>query len=131
MTAKNFFLYVVVIDFAFGLGLLFVPQIIVDMYALEKGMDLGSFDALARGYGTLLTATGVGAYWVRNAAPSVGRQGLFIIGLVGSILVAILHIWAMQKGFENGMAWSIVLFSTIAAAWAGLLLSKEKGMSLE
>ena len=131
MTAKNFFYYVIIIDLMFGLGLLIAPQMVVDMYAAQKGIMLGTFDVLARGYGTLLTTLGIGAYWARNAGPSVGRQALFIIGMVSGILASILHIWAIQSGVENSMAWSIVFFTAIAAVWAGLLLSKEKDLNLQ
>ena len=126
MTPKNLFIFSSVILLAFGLPLLFAPQAISDMYAVDKSALSGIALHVYRVYGALLIAFGIGGFASLKAGPSYARRGLLLIIVVNAFLLLILHILAIKNGVENSLAWSIVLISAVITVWAGLLLSKEK-----
>ena len=126
MTPKNLFILASIVAFAFGLPLLFAPQGIVDMYAVDKSALPGVALHVCRAYGALLFAFGIGGFASLKAEPSYARRALLLITVVNAFLVLILHIFAIKNGVENSLAWLIVLISVVITVWAGLLLSKEK-----
>jgi hypothetical protein len=46
MTAKNFFLCQTILNISFGLGLLLTPQMLVDMYVVQKTDVTDMFDVV-------------------------------------------------------------------------------------
>ena len=131
MTAKNLFLYQTILNLSFGIGLLFVPQMMINMYGVQKVDISGSFDIVARGYGTALIGFGITAYLMRNAKASLARYAFLVATCVAGGLLTILHIRAILRGDENSLGWLIVLLLVIVTAWSGMLLSKEKTDVLE
>jgi hypothetical protein len=126
MTAKNFFTFQGIMNMAFGLGLMLVPQMMVDTYGTTKSIVTDVFDIIARGYGTLLFGLGITAFLMRNAQPSLARYAYLAGTVIACILVTTIHIKAILDGTENSMAWLTVLITGSIGVWSGLLLSKEK-----
>jgi hypothetical protein len=126
MTVKNLFIFSSLVAFAFGLPLLFVPQTIIDLYAVDKSALTGIALHVSRAYGALLTAFGIGGLMSLNANVSHGRRGLLIITAVNGALAMILNILAITNGVENNLAWLTVVTLIVITAWSSLLLSKEK-----
>jgi uncharacterized membrane protein len=131
MTAKNFFIYQTLLNLGFGLGLLFVPQMMLDTYGGQKVDVTGAFEIVARGYGTGLIGLGIAAYLMRNAKASLARYAFLVATCVTGVLVTIVHIRAILRGDENSLGWVTVLLLVIVIAWSGMLLSKEKTDVLE
>ncbi len=126
MTTKNFFIYQFLLNASFGIGLLLMPQMMVDMYGTDKTPVTGSFEVVARAYGSLLTVFGIFGWTMRPSEPSLIRYNFFLITLLAGVLALIIHIRAMLQGVENSMVWVIILSVGLLTVWSGLLLSKEK-----
>jgi hypothetical protein len=131
MTAKNFFLCQALLNTSFGLGLLFMPQMLVDMYGAQKSDVSGTFDLIARSYGTLLTSLGIMAFLMRDAKPSLARYVYLLGTSLAGLLVTVVHLKAIFQGVENNLAWIIVLSTSLIMFWSGLLVSKEDRKVLE
>ncbi len=130
MTTKNFFTYQALLNISFGLGLLFLPQMMVDMYLVQKGDMSAALDFLARSYGTALTGLGLMAYMIRDSQASLARY-VFLLGtMVTGILVTCVHVRAIFQGVENNMAWGTVILLLIVTAWSGWLVSQEDPKTL-
>ena len=126
MTTKNLFIVSSLVALAFGLPLLFAPQAIIDVYAVDKATLTGITIHVSRCYGAILTAFGIAGLMSMNAGPSYGRRGLLIVTAINAALAMILNILAIMNGVENSVAWLTVVTLVVITAWAGLLLSKEK-----
>ena len=126
MTVKNLFIFSSVIAFAFGLPLLFAPQAIADMYAVDKSTLSGITLHVSRAYGALLIAFGTGGFASLKAVPSYARRALLLITVVNAALTSILNILAIKNGVVNNLTWLTVVILIVITVWAGLLLSKEK-----
>lgn len=131
MTTKNFFICQALLNASFGLGLLLMPQTLVDMYGTQKSDVSGAFDLVARSYGTLLTSLGIMAYLMRNTKPSLARYFYLLGTSIAGLLVTGVHLKAILQGVENNLAWLIVLSTSIIMVWSGLLVSKEDRKTLE
>jgi hypothetical protein len=131
MTVKNLFIFSSVVALAFGLPLLFAPQAIIDMYAIDKSALSGIDVHVSRSFGGLLTAFSIAGFMSYNAEPSYGRRGLLIITVVNAGISTILNILAIMNGVQNSLAWLTVVAVAVIAVWAGLLLSKEKVADLK
>lgn len=131
MTAKNFFIYQSILNVSFGIGLLFIPQIMIDTYSIHKLDVTDTFDMVARSYGTALTGLGIAAYLMRDAKPSLARYAFLLATCVTGVLVTIVHLKAIFQGVENNMAWLTVLLLVVVTVWSGLLVSKEDRKVLE
>ena len=125
MTTKNYFIYQSLLNASFGIGLLLMPQMMIDTYAVNKTAVTDAFDFVARSYGTALMGLGVAAYLMRNAQPSLARYAFLLATCVTGVLVTIIHLRAIFQGVQNNMAWLTVLLLVVVTAWSGLLVSKE------
>jgi hypothetical protein len=131
MTAKNFFICQAILNIGFGLGLLFAPQMLADMYGSQKMDVTGIFDIIARSYGTLLTSLGITAFLMRDAKPSIARYYYLLGTALAGFLVSVVHLRGIFQGVENSMAWLVVLSTSIITVWSGFLVSIENRKFLE
>lgn len=131
MTTKNFFTYQTLLNFGFGLGLFFFPQMMLDTYGGQKTDVGGTFEIVARGYGTALIGLGIAGFLMRNAGASLARYAFLVATCVSAVLVTGVHIRALLRGDENSLGWLTVVLLGIIVAWSGLLLSKEDRKVLE
>jgi hypothetical protein len=129
MTVRNLFIFNAIICILFALPLIFAPQILADMYTVEKTIIDGGIAVIVRAYGSLMLALGIALWFSRNAKPSIGRRGLLILILVANIPLVINYLHGILTGIEKNEAWGIVILTTVLAAWAGLLLSKEVNLT--
>jgi hypothetical protein len=125
MTAKNFFICQAILNISFGLGLLLTPQMLIDMYGVQKSDVSGMFDVACRSYGTLLTSLGITAFLMRDSKPSLARYYYLFGTCIAGFLVTIVHLKAIFQGVESNMAWLVVLSTSLIMVWSGLLVSKE------
>ena len=125
MTAKNFFIFQALVSLVYGLQLLFVPSMLVAVFTSQTIDMSGVLDVISRGYGTLLTAVGIGCWTAREAGASLARRSMLLMLAIVDTLVTIVHIRAIIQGSENALGWTTVLIAAVLAAWGGLLLSKE------
>lgn len=131
MTTKNFFTYQTLLNFGFGLGLFFFPQIMLDTYGGQKTDVGGTFEIVARGYGTALIGLGIAGFLMRNAGASLARYAFLVATCVSAVLVTMVHIRALLRGDENSLGWITVALLGIIVAWSGMLISKEDRKVLE
>ena len=131
MTTKNFFTFQTLLNFGFGLGLFFFPQMMVDTYGGQKTDVGGTFEIVARGYGTALIGLGIAGFLMRNAGASLARYAFLVATCVSAVLVTGVHIRALLRGDENSLGWITVVLLGIIVAWSGMLLSKEDRKVLE
>ena len=131
MTTKNFFTFQTLLNFGFGLGLFFFPQMMVDTYGGQKTDIGGTFEIVARGYGTALIGLGIAGFLMRNAGASLARYAFLVATCVSAVLVTMVHIRALLRGDENSLGWITVVLLGIIVAWSGLLISKEDRKVLE
>ncbi len=130
MTTKNFFTFQTILNFGFGLGLFFFPQMMVDTYGGQKTDVGGTFEIVARGYGTALIGLGIAGFLMRNAGASLARYAFLVATCVSAVLVTGVHIRALLRGDENSLGWLTVVLLGIIVAWSGLLVSKEDRKAL-
>lgn len=131
MTTKNFFTYQAILNLIFGIPLLFVPQMLTDMYGTPHTDTTGTVETLSRAYGTALIGLGVCAFMVRQAQPSLARNAFLFATFVSGLLTIIVHVRAINLGFENYTGWVTVLLLVVLVVWSGLLVSKEDRKVLE
>ena len=131
MTTKNFFTFQTLLNFGFGLGLFFFPQMMLDTYGGQKTDVGGTFEIVARGYGTALIGLGIAGFLMRNAGASLARYAFLVATCVSAVLVTGVHIRALLRGDENSLGWLTVVLLGIIVAWSGMLLSKEDRKVLE
>ena len=131
MTTKNFFTFQTLLNFGFGLGLFFFPQMMVDTYGGQKTDVGGTFEIVARGYGTALIGLGIAGFLMRNAGASLARYAFLVATCISAVLVTMVHIRALLRGDENSLGWITVLLLGIIVAWSGMLISKEDRKVLE
>lgn len=125
MTAKNFFYCQAILNISFGLGLLLTPQMLMDMYGVQKTDVSGMFDTVSRSYGTLLTSLGITAFMMLDSKPSLARYYYLFGTAIAGFLVTVVHLKAIFQGVENSMSWLIVLSTSLIMVWSGLLVSRE------
>jgi hypothetical protein len=131
MTAKNFFYCQALLNISFGLGLLLTPQMLMDMYSVQTSDVSGTFDVIARSYGTLLTSLGIMAFLMRDAKSSLGRYVYLLGTAIAGFLATVVHLKAILQGVENSLSWLVVLSTSIIMVWSGYLVSKEDRKTLE
>lgn len=131
MTTKNFFIYQTLLNFGFGPRLFFFPQMMLDTYGGQKTDVTGTFEIVARGYGTGLIGLGIAAFLMRDAKASLARYAFLVATCVSAVLVTMVHIRALLRGDENSLGWLTVLLLGIVIAWSGVLISKEDRKVLE
>ena len=131
MTTKNFFTYQSILNLAFGIALLFAPQMMLDTYGGEKIDLTGTIESVFRSYGTSLIGLGIAAYLMRKAKFSLAMYAFLVATCVSAILVIIIHIRAILQGDQNSLGWLTVLLVGIIAVWSGMLISKENRDILE
>ena len=125
MTTKNFFTFQTLLNFGFGLGLFFFPQMMLDTYGGQKTDVAGTFEIVARGYGTGLIGLGIAGFLMRNAGASLARYAFLVATCVSAVLVTMVHIRALLRGDENSLGWLTVVLLGIIVVWSGMLISKE------
>jgi Na+/phosphate symporter len=131
VTAKNFFYCQAILNISFGLGLLFTPQMLLDMYGAQTTNVSGMFDVIARSYGTLLTSLGITAFLMRDAKPSLARYVYLMGTAIAGFLITVVTLKAIFQGVENNLSWLVVLSTSIIMFWSGYLVSKEDKKTLE
>ncbi len=126
MNHKNLFLFNGIVCMFFGLGLMFVPEHILKIYAAEWSEAPNFALVTATGYGSLIFALGIALFSAIKATESYARRALLLIICLGNGLLVLIHGFATLKGMENSMGWTLVLLVGFLAIWGGLLLSREK-----
>ncbi len=130
MNPKMLFTFNSVICFLFSVPLMLSPQLLMDIYLVDKTETNPATFVLARGYGTLMFGLAIALWTAKNAAPSVARRSMLFMVAVANILLVIVHVHSYSTGVENIMSWTIVAMAVLLAGWAGMLLAKENNLDL-
>ena len=130
MNFKNLCITNGIVCLLFGLPLLLFPNAITDLYMVDGESLTKSGEVLSRLYGTILVGLGIALFVSIKAQESYGRRGLLTLITIANILAAITHTYSILQGLENSSAWSTVVLVVIFAVWGGMLLSKEKKLSV-
>ena len=131
MTLRNLFIFNTVINVLFGIPLLFIPKLLVDMYVVDAAQATSATFVISRAYGSLILALGVALWSARNAQASLGRRAIVQMVVVANAIVAVVYSYAVLAGVYNNMGWSIVAINLVLAVWGGSLLAKEMGLELQ
>ena len=102
----------------------------LDTYGGQKTDVGGTFEIVARGYGTALIGLGIAGLLMRNAGASLARYAFLVATCVSAVLVTMIHIRALLRGDENSLGWITVVLLGIIVAWSGMLISKEDRKTL-
>jgi hypothetical protein len=105
-----------IIAIGFGIPLLFFPQLMIDIYAVQKTEVTGILDLASRGYGSLLIALGIACFAIRNTQSVQVRRAFLLMLAISNPLTLIVHIRAIMQNTENSMGWGTVLCLGILTA---------------
>jgi len=112
MQAKPIFLLTTLVGLFFGISLMFVPDMILDLLGasyLQGGLTMGRHSA------SWILAGSVFAYLVRNVEHSDTRQSIFILYDIAFILMVVAEIYAYFIGAVNIMIWAIIALHVLFA----------------
>ncbi|WP_428656731.1 hypothetical protein [Runella sp.] len=130
MNPKMLFTFNAVVCFLFSVPLMLVPQMIMEIYLVDKtNVDPAAF-VLSRGYGSLMFGLAIALWTAKDAGPSVARRSILYMIAVANALLTVVHIYSYSIGAENSMALTIVALGVVLGGWAGMLLAKESGLKL-
>ncbi len=105
MQAKPVFLLTTIVGLFFGISLMFVPDMILDLLGasyLEGGLTMGRHSA------SWILAAAVFAFLVRNVEHSDTRQAIFILFDLAFILMVVAELFAYFTAVVSVMVWSII-----------------------
>ncbi len=124
MNTRNFFTIETILLFLFGLGLTFATDFMGRQYLTNPSWINEGAKLLAQGWGTMLLATGVACWYIRDAGDSLGGKVMLLLLLVSNLALIVIHTLAVLNGVETTLGWAQVLLSLGLAVWSGLLLQQ-------
>ncbi len=104
MNTRNLFTAIAVICLLFGLTLTFAPNYMGSQYLTNRAWVNPATMMVGQGYGSLLVATAIACWYMRNAGPSVGRKAMLLLLLVSNLALIVIHTLAALNGVETSMA---------------------------
>ncbi|MFW9975539.1 MAG: hypothetical protein ACFFDQ_09760 [Candidatus Thorarchaeota archaeon] len=105
MQAKPVFLLTTIVGLFFGITMMIVPSMILDLLGasyLDGGLTMGRHAA------SWILAAAVFAFLVRNAEHSDTRQAIFILFDLAFILMVVAELFAYFTAAVNIMMWAII-----------------------
>jgi hypothetical protein len=123
MNSKNLLTLQSVVAILFGLGLVFIPQQLLEPYLNNAG-DLNIVgQTVGSIYGAALMAIGVGCWIARNDTfPKSWIYGI----LVAHVINLYIYLSAYFHGTFTSIVWTSIILSGIIELWAGYLLFIKK-----
>ncbi len=112
MQAKPVFILTTIVGLFFGITMMIVPSIILDLLGasyLDGGLTMGRHAA------SWILAAAVFAFLVRNAEHSDTRQSIFILFDIAFILMVVAELFAYFTAAVNVMMWAIIALHVLFA----------------
>jgi hypothetical protein len=126
MTAKTVFTLHAIVCIIFSVQLIFMYDMMVQQYDVSPLPIGGGTIVAARSYGFLMLAVAIAFLYARNAAPSVGRKALLLLGILANIPLIFIYTHAVMANIEKPIGWGIVVICTVLAGTAGWAFFHEK-----
>ncbi|MCK4565898.1 MAG: hypothetical protein KAU48_01180 [Candidatus Thorarchaeota archaeon] len=105
MEAKPILLLTAVICLFFGISLLLVPEMILNMNGMST---LGNEAFAIQHTGCMVFATGILIFLIRNEEHSNIRQGIFLFMIIGLGLLTIVDIIGFFMAYGSVMMWMTI-----------------------
>jgi tellurite resistance protein TehA-like permease len=122
---NTLFLVYLIVEAIFGIGFLFVPDLVMDPMGLTLDETSTTF---ARMVGSLIISLPVLLFFARKSASSEFKRGvvycIFTYLLASTIILLITQI----KGLMNAMGWSVVILHLVFLFWFGYYLVNQGKM---
>ncbi|MEZ0609889.1 hypothetical protein ACAW74_15330 [Fibrella sp. WM1] len=125
MNIRNLFTLVAFICLLFGLGLIFTPQLMADLYLTDPTWLNPAAKLLAQGWGAMLLAEGTACWLLRNDGLSAGSRAMLWLLITSNVGFLLLHLNAIINGVEGPTAWLQILMAVIVGGWAALLVRQS------
>jgi hypothetical protein len=122
---NTLFLVYLIVEVIFGIGFLFVPDLMMGPMGVTLDETSTTF---ARLFGSLIISIPVLLFFVRKSASTEFRRGvvycIFTYLLVSTIILLITQL----KGLMNPMGWGIVILHFVFMIWFGYYLINQGKM---
>ncbi|TFF96284.1 hypothetical protein EU546_01725 [Candidatus Thorarchaeota archaeon] len=105
MKAKPVFLLNTIVGIIFGIGLMFVPEMLLDFLEVTY-LDGGP--AMARHTASWILAGALFAFLVRDEEHSSLRQSVFFTYALSYVLMTIVELYGYLMGMTNVLMWGII-----------------------
>jgi hypothetical protein len=123
MNLNSLFVVNFILALVFGLGLMFVPSTISDLYAAEL-TPAGAF--MGQLFGACLIGFAILSWFARGIAEFATRQVFAMMFLVGYVLAFVISLIAQTKGVLNNLGWvNVVAYALLALGFAYFRFTKK------
>jgi uncharacterized protein YjeT (DUF2065 family) len=129
MSVKNLFIATGIVTLFFGIMLMFFPEHLGKMVLTDPTMTANNI-ALARNYGVVLVAIGIGVLAARNSIPSAARRGYVIQITISGLVLAGYDIHDILSGVCKPAEWGVVVIVGILGLWGLAKLLQERSAAL-
>ncbi|MCU0377371.1 MAG: hypothetical protein MUC78_03845 [Bacteroidales bacterium] len=116
---NTLFLVYLIVEVIFGIGFLFVPDLMMSPMGVTLDEQSMTF---ARLLGTLIISIPVLMFFVRKSASTEFRRGVVSSVFTYLLLSTILLLITQLKGLMNSMGWGIVFLHMAFMLWFGYFL---------
>jgi hypothetical protein len=118
------FLVYLIVEAIFGIGFLFVPDLMMGPMGVTLDETSTTF---ARLFGTLIISIPVLLFFVRKSTSTEFRRGVVYCIFTYLLLSTILLLITQLKGLMNPLGWGIVILHFVFMLWFGYyLIYQEK-----
>jgi hypothetical protein len=118
------FLVYLIVEAIFGIGFLFVPDLMMGPMGVTLDETSTTF---ARLFGTLIISIPVLLFFVRKSTSTEFRRGVVYCIFTYLLLSTILLLITQLKGLMNPLGWGIVILHFVFMLWFGYyLINQEK-----
>jgi hypothetical protein len=118
------FLVYLIVEAIFGIGFLFVPDLMMGPMGVTLDDTSTTF---ARLFGTLIISIPVLLFFVRKSTSTEFRRGVIYCIFTYLLLSTILLLITQLKGLMNPLGWGIVILHFVFMLWFGYyLIYQEK-----
>ena len=113
------FLVYLIVEVIFGIGFLFVPDIMMGPMGVTLDETSTTF---ARLFGSLIISIPVLLFFARKSASSEFKRGVVYCIFTYLLASTIILLITQLKGLMNSMGWSIVILHLVFMLWFGYYL---------
>lgn len=123
MNLNTLFVVNFILALVFGLGLMFVPSTIADIYATEL-TPAGAF--MGQLFGACLIGFAILSWFARGIAEFATRQIFALMFFVGYVLAFVISLLAQTKGVLNSLGWvNVVVYAVLAIGFGFFRFTKQ------
>ena len=120
---NTLFLVYLIVEAIFGIGFLFVPELMMGPMGVTLDETSTTF---ARLFGSLLISIPVLLFFARKSANTDFKRGVVYSIFIYLLASTIILLLTQLKGLMNTMGWSIVILHLVFMLWFGYYLIKPE-----